>query len=429
MPQRIVSARVRERSQNVHRGVIMRSVSSELCANAVEADELAILLGEYFPRGSWEPSSSSICHMTADGDAALIVEYTKRGQIIDVKASDIVGSDLLDEIAAAVEAELLGKQDTFIRREVLFSLEPVRHQYRHHDSWQIIPVPADAPQSPASYAQHPFLIEMTLPTSSLLRIRISRAQKRLWQLHLVLSLLLHGRIEKSSYSAQSCWVLDGEPPGSPLVSRYLQGGYTFPSLAHEPPGFSELDGVSPMQLVADDEYFARLGVDGSPMTMPAFLPGIFDGLEQVPDEVKERFLRSCYWLDRSSASWSVSASLSYLSLVNAIETLVTPGAREECPHCQKDMSPGPTHLFREFVDRHAPAAEGPSRVRLYELRSDLVHGEHLLLRDRPNWTGTFEPATLRQDDLRREMYSIARVAIVNWFRAEMASSEDPSNRG
>jgi len=402
----------------------MRSVASELHATSVDADELAILLGHYFPRGSWEPSSSSILHMTSDDEVALVVEYTKRGRIVDIKATDIVGSDLLDEIGAQVEAELLRERDTFIRREILFSLDPVRHYYRHADSWQILPAPAEAPQPSASYAQHPFLIEMRLPSSSLLEIRISRAQKRLWNLHLVLSLLLHGRIEKASYSARSHWVLDGEAPEHPVVSRHLQDGYTYPSLAFEPSDFSELDDLSPMRRVADDEYFRRVGVDGSPMAMPACLSGVFDFLELAPEDVKKRYLRACYWLDRSSASLYVSASLSYLSLVNSIETLVPPGSRDECPHCHMDTSPGPTRQFRDFVDAHAPDADGGSRARLYELRSNLVHGEHILRRDRPSFTSGFEPATLRQDDLRREMYSIARVAIINWFREQMTVGED-----
>jgi len=405
----------------------MRSVASELHADAVEADELAIVLGQYFPRGNWE-QNSSILHMTADEEVALAVEYTRRGRIIDVKATDIVDSGLLDEIAARVQTELLGERGTFVRRETLFSLHPVGHYYRHHHLWQILTAPADAPRPPTSYAQHPFLIEMRLPASSLLELRISRAQKRLWDLHLVLSLLLHGNIEKASYSAQFHWVLDHEAPSSSPVSRYLQSGYVFPSLAYESPDFSELDGVSPMQSVPDDEYFARLGVDGSPMDMPACLPGVFDCLEAAPEGVRERFLRACYWLDRSSGSWHVSASLSYLSLVNSIEALVAPGPRDECPHCQQDMSPGPTRRFRDFVDRYAAGAEGKSRARLYELRSDLVHGEHLLLRDRPSWTGGFEPATLRQDDLRREMRSVARVAIINWFREQMATGGNQPHR-
>ena len=83
-------------------------------------------------------------------------------------------------------------------------------------------------------------------------MRISRAQKRLWHLHLVLSLLLHGNIENASYRTQFHWVLDHELPESPPVSRYLQGGYVFSGRAHESSDFSELDGVSPMQSVPDD---------------------------------------------------------------------------------------------------------------------------------------------------------------------------------
>ncbi len=401
----------------------MRSVARQLHVEKVEADELAIVLGQYFPRGSCEQDTSSILHLTAEGELALVVEYTKRGRITDVKAAPSVTAGLLDEIAAAVDAEILGERGTFVRREVLFSLSPVRRYYRHRDSWQIIPVPMNAPQPPASYAQHPFLIEMRLPASSLLEMRISRAQKRLWPLHLVLSLLLHGHIEKASYSSQPQWVLDHEGTNAP-VSRYLGFGYTYPGFAYEPSNFSKLIDLSHMISVPDDEYFARIGVDGSPLDMPACLPGVFDSLEAAPTDLKEKLLRACYWLDRSRASWPVSASLSYLSLINSIETLVSPAPRDECPHCRKDMSPGPTRLFREFVDKHAPGAGGRSRARLYELRSDLVHGEHLLLRDRPAWAGGFEPATLRQDDLRREMYVIARVAIINWFREQVAAAGD-----
>lgn len=385
---------------------------------------MAILLRKYFPHGRWEPNSSSILHMTAKDEVALVVEYAKSGQVIDIKATDIVGSNLLDEIAEAVETELVvGEQGAFTRREILFSLDPVNHSYRHHNSWQILPVPEGAPQPDFTYAQHPFLIEMRLPASSLLEIRLSRAQKRLWELHLVLSLLLNGQIEKASYGGQFHWVLDGKPPERPLVSLYLQGGYAYPDFAYEPPQFSQLDGIPAMQTVADEEYFSRWGVDGSPMTMPTCLPRAFDRLDKASEDLRTRFLRACYWFDCSSASWRVSASLSYLSLVNSIETLVMPGPREECPSCHKDMGPGPTHLFREFVDTYASAEEGKNRSRLYELRSALVHGQHLLRSDRPGWAARFEPATLRQDDLRREMQSVARVAIINWFWATSATGE------
>jgi hypothetical protein len=405
----------------------VRPITEQLHATFVNADELAIVLQEFFPRAQWDPESRAIHHMTEDEELSLVVEYTKSGQVAKIEATDAVDPGVIDEIAWLVEAELISGQGSFTRREVLFSLDPVTHCYRHGDSWQILPAPTDAPQPQARYTAHPFLIEMQLPTSPLHEIRMSRAQKRLWTLHLVLSLLLNGGIERASYAARHHWVLDWEAPEGPMASRYLQESYTYPSLAYEPPRFSEVGDIPPMRAVPDREYFARVGIDGSSMTMPACLPSVFDRLETAPQDVRSRFIRACYWLDRSSAAWHLSASLGYVSLVNSIETLVRPGPREECPHCHKDLGPGPTRLFREFVDKHASGAEGESRARLYNLRSDLVHGEHILRRDRPGWAQGFEPATLKQENLAREMRSIARVSILNWFQAETTTSvTDPA---
>ena len=100
-------------------------------------------------------------------------------------------------------------------------------------------------------------------------------------------------------------------------------------------------------------------------------------------EKRDRFLRACYWYERSGAAWNMSVSLGHIAAVNAIEMIMPPRSEDRCPECGMNRGAGPTRRFRDFVDCYASLVAQDDRQRVYGLRSALVHGGHVFDIDRP----------------------------------------------
>jgi hypothetical protein len=167
-------------------------------------------------------------------------------------------------------------------------------------------------------------------------------------------------------------------------------------------------------LIADQEYFSRRGIGGDQvLELPACLPLIVDRLESASPAVRDQFLRASFWLDRALAGWHDSISLSYVALVNAVETIVANGPGQRCELCGSSV-PGATRRFKGCVEKYGGDEVATGRSELYDLRSKLVHGRLLFERDMPG-TLRFDPSGLGQRDSWDAMHAIARRAIVNWF--------------
>jgi hypothetical protein len=140
-----------------------------------------------------------------------------------------------------------------------------------------------------------------------------------------------------------------------------------------------------------------------------------DLLDSSEPGLREQFLRACIWLDRSLAVWHESMSLSYIALTNAIETLAGRGSAVTCRYCGA-RSPGVTEAFRDFLGEYAGQTDEGRRNQLYDLRSQIVHGDLLMVRDIPGEAG-FHPTDLKHRDSWYELRSVARIAVLNWFVA------------
>jgi hypothetical protein len=126
-------------------------------------------------------------------------------------------------------------------------------------------------------------------------------------------------------------------------------------------------------------------------------------------------LRAAYWLDTANRVWHMSKSLSYLAVINAIETLLPEQGNDPCPCCGLNRSPGSTARFREFLETYATSIEPRTRTAMYRLRSTLVHGHGLHGLDRPRGFGELSPGTMEHWDLHGAALSGARIAILNWL--------------
>jgi DNA invertase Pin-like site-specific DNA recombinase len=126
-------------------------------------------------------------------------------------------------------------------------------------------------------------------------------------------------------------------------------------------------------------------------------------------------------LPRAADLW-VQASLDYRQRLQepAVEALTDRGTVHgyTCPKCGKDTqheTPGPTQLFRDFLETYAPG--GPLKKRrdsMYALRSGIFHGSTLMRLDLDRGLG-WDPPWWDEQDLIRELWVVTRVALRNWL--------------
>ena len=139
-------------------------------------------------------------------------------------------------------------------------------------------------------------------------------------------------------------------------------------------------------------------------------------------EDKEKFDRAAYWFDLAYRQWEISASASYVSLVSAIEAFVGRGKahKVKCPECNEDLNheiPGATKRFRDFLEKYAGEPElKKQRNAMYNLRSNIAHGSGLLLLDNEHYSG-WDPVSESERDLQWELWSVTRMAMLNWLKA------------
>jgi len=158
---------------------------------------------------------------------------------------------------------------------------------------------------------HPFVLEYRVRSSSDFSVALMRRSRRYWELHLLLSLVLRGRITRETFEPQHHWVILLEPMPNSLQTAYVNEGYLvgegFLLVADD---FSDPSEYPQLAVVPDDDYYARRGVSRDEMDVPACLDVFFDRFDAADTRTRDRLLRASYWLDAAYRVWHVSKSLS-----------------------------------------------------------------------------------------------------------------------
>jgi hypothetical protein len=392
----------------------------DLIASAdVPPDELAMLIGNTFQRGRMEPGSREVLWGQSDDEIAIRLVYTKAGgfsAVLEDALSEDDASTLIKQIRV-----LEAGGDPVVWRTVLFAGLPVEGFFRYAERWQIRPVPPDAPRPPFLLAPHPFILEVRGKAVAEPFIGWMKGGKLLWEVQLILGLTLHGGLTAGNTSAHHEWVIDMTDIEAGAAARSVLGqvGYTLPTWPEPADDFSSVETLDSLREVSAAKYFSLLGIAGGQvLEIPDLLLPLLSAVDAADPTVRERFFRAAYWFSRSGPAWRLSRSLSYISLINAIEVLTPVAGMDACPACGLNRAPGPTARFRDTVERYA--GDVPERKELYSLRSRLVHGDQILLSDGPSGWG-FTPQS-EEERWRHELASrIARVVIISWLFDAVAS--------
>jgi hypothetical protein len=260
---------------------------------------------------------------------------------------------------------------------------------------------------------HPFIVEIRLPRYPDQEMLTATTQdRRAWELLLILNLVALGRVSRIGPRHHGhVWAFVGDE--LPPDTRYVQPGYSIPDWIYQSEDFTPTDDMDPLREVPDDEYRSRRGVGpGDVFEIPDILRPLLNHYHLVGPETRDRFLRACYWYERSEAAWSMSVSLGYIAAVKSIETLMPPGETDLCPTCGLNRAPGVTRRFRDFLERYAPTTPEEDRRTIYKLRSALVHEGDPLDIDVPRPWGVLIPRDIEQQDTYASARAAAREAIV-----------------
>lgn len=347
----------------------------------------------------------------------------QHGQITTISSGESLSEQELNDLLDQVEADLKDEQIAVYGAEILFARRPVTGAFRFTSTpMQILPSPREAPRPPTMTADHPFVLEYPIQSSQTPNVRYLRRRKNAVEWAWVLNALLHGSIKYSSSRVRTMWAIkSGESICAPFWAQefYIVRGFRAFTSA-----LSELG--DPLSVVPADSYFgdrrarAHLPID------TFFLPDNFDSLVgaflKLDCDSRRRFMRSAAAIYMAGELWDVSISSYFLACVQAIETLVDRPSATPCPTCGKNTRPGPTQLFREFVDKYCQTSDVDQTVvqKLYSVRSALAHGSYLFEIDEAPFAANLGASVASHHELEisRSALTLAKEAARNWLLSQ-----------
>jgi len=356
---------------------------------------------------------------------ACRVTLTFRGkEIVAVEPGPAFDAAEWQKIAGEIESAILAGASK-IGREYSFSSFRVPGSWRGARSGvQILPAASQAPRAPVEMAEHPFILEFPIigAPDDLWPITNYRRMREHRRLALLLNALLTARISFEPRRSEHFWayVPAAEGDSGNGESRWLQRHFWAPLGAPVTDALSAPAAENLVQVEAE-EYYTNVGHDGKPLRVPTDLDESLCRYRDLAEANRSKFDRAAFWMDVASRQWTTAVSASFASLVTAVESLTDRGTMHlvYCEQCQADRShevPGATESFRSFFETYAPgAAQRQRRSQMYELRSDILHGNDLMLLDQDLYFG-WDPPSSNESDLNDELWSITRLAVRNWLK-------------
>jgi hypothetical protein len=375
--------------------------------SAMPSDPLEIVYGK-----PTEHQRGVVTDVSLDGldqNFALKVVYGKDDTIECVLRGPGLTDQALSDLAGRVECELSSTLGKAVRREVLLSEKTVGGYFKS-ESFQILPAPTDAPRAQTGYlagmnARNPCIFEFQFDSSPSDRVRSSRVFRTSRDIALTLNALLEGSIHLGRMSSRQRWVTRQPAPDNAGTIEFLFEGYGYEGFPGESDEFSPTLGLQPLAEVGAEAYYTS-APSPTDLRVPRGLAEQFNRSQTLASEDRTRWLRACYWLHHSSEAVGYSFSAAYAALVIAVDALIP----------ENSQAHRKTEKFEDFVERHAALRGARKPLKdFYDIRSQVLHGNELLLYDRDPLPAGLTPGMNKAwcdfDDMRL----LARTVLVNWL--------------
>ncbi len=384
-------------------------------SEGITDDELVLFLNWHFSTSSHSEKDRHV-YYPAQENPEVILSYNAVGELQSVSTLSMAANDL-DKLIKRFVDDYIGDVLPGVGEIVLLNRCEVQGAWRYGDMFQILPVPSSAPRPPFAYAEHPFLLEFAFSRCRNGHTSGYRQRSESRRIVLLLNALIGNGIRDSQDFSQRWMMVKDETTKSGFRSEYLQQGYIYDSIPHKGT-FTSTDEFGPINVQSANQYY--LDVPGAyALTIPSDLTDSLNCFFRKPLELQNRFLRACYWLQQSD--YTKSFSLSFITIVQAIESLLPLATTEgRCSACQREIKSGPTKLFKEFMDEFAPIETEfqNERKRLYEIRSNLTHGNRPPFRSDTRISMGLNPLDADERRHFRNALQAVRIAMRNWLQSD-----------
>lgn len=408
----------KSQSSNCSSVLAVTEITNQVISSDFDPREICSILNQFYGAAS-EHSSNEVTYSRAGSSShALRVEF--QGEKIRLYRGPDFQEEDLRELAQEIKS--LNASSTLIGRSVLFSSYPVIGIHNANNLLQILPVPAHAPKSPTPFAsgavEHPFLLEFQFADSPNELIRQDRSRQQAHEITLLLNALLEGYI---TYDARRGGWAETTSPGAP-TSQYVlcRSGYGYEGFATHATEFSPVDSLRPIKQTIDASYYTSPLKPGHTLEVHRSFTNLVNKFYSLGKDDRDMFLRAAFWLHQ--AAQPGPRSVSFLSLIYAIDTLVPPEkGHSPCSLCQKLSGPTVTDRFVAFLNKMVPDSSpdtrenSAARRKLFKLRSDLAHGRDILSLDRMDQG--FTSISISQSHIYWHALLLAKMTIVNWLTA------------
>jgi hypothetical protein len=374
-----------------------------------------ILLHEHMG-GTWQGDISvrkpSKLYIPMFGPTCRVMLRFDGPKIVKIEPGQAFDRTQWGQISNEIENSIL-KGPTGVGREYSFSSRRVTGSWRGKLSGvQILPPPSDLPRVPTESGDHPFILEFPLMMSNLDSLTNHRRLRKHRDLTLLLNILVEGRGVKSMGRSTHCWA------GTEWVQQWFS-----PTLNPYITNALSASAATQLKELEPEEYERMLGDDGTGLRVPSDLDQSICSYEALSDSNREKFDRAAFWFSTSLRMCDISMSAAFAALVSTIESLTASGNVHQftCPICgglTDHRVPGPTKLFKNFLATYAPGASlAKDRDDMYDLRSNLIHGEHLVELDREIPIMGWTPPGFKERQQYNDLWTLTRTALRNWIRS------------
>lgn len=394
----------------------LADITDRFSLSVIDHQELLVLLTLRYAT-CWRKSDNEISFPASD-DYRLNLEM-HHGQITKVSSGTSLSEPELVELLNQVETDLKDETIDEYGFEILFASKPVKGGYRLKTlPIQISPAPPEAPRPPFLKADHPFVLEYPIKRCRTPNIRFLRRRKNAIEWAWVLNALLRSSIKYFSSRPRSLWATKSMECG-PLF--WAQENYTITGFEAVRSQLSQQRARLPVVPAA--AYYGsttlRTNLPLDEFYLPDDIDSVIVAFTKLSNDRRRRFLRSAAAIYAATEFWTSSMSGYFLACVQAIETLVDRLPAEPCPTCGKDMSPGPTRLFREFVEKYCRLEDVDEKIvkNLYAVRSALAHGKYLFQLDEAPWAFSMAASVASHHELEMSWaaLSMAKDGLRNWL--------------
>lgn len=339
---------------------------------------------------------------SSEGSPVLRLRY-KRHRLEGVAELEGLSIDDADRVYDMIKSVILEPHKSIVLRYFLFTTRPVKSYWRPNNRFQLGPVPKGAPRANVLGARHPAVIEFPVAECGDLMADQIRFFYLYTELGLLVSLIVDGGLTLSNKSHSAEWVVDLD------AERTICGqiGYEFSEFPFKAESFRKIPNEKHMKVTNRELYFKRFGISISDPWMD-----IFDGSERIVEsyfslagEDRLKFFQAMKWLNHSIETSKIAGGLSYLCAASSIECLIQ----------QSNGNKGVKATFIEFLEKYAPGMDSKIYGEIYRRRSDLSHGNTMFLHDIRADALNSNPLAISDYLSVFEVYSCARVALINWL--------------